>query len=122
MGICNEQTTEEILDYFFEQGGNFIDTSSNYQFEDSEKRIGAWMRKRNNRDQMVIATKYTMNYQAVDVEGGHTPKQRILVNYSGNGSKSMRVSVEASLSKLQTGYIDIVRLFSNTANWKPVKH
>lgn len=116
VGVCNEQTTEEILDYFFEKGGNFIDTSSNYQFEDSEKRIGAWMKKRNNRDQMVIATKYTMNYQAVDVEGGHTPKQRILVNYSGNGSKSMRVSVEASLSKLQTGYIDIVRLLSQMWN------
>lgn len=96
------------MDYFFEQGGNFIDTSNNYQFEESELRIGAWMKKRNNRDQMVIATKYTTCYQAID---GQPPKQHILVNYTGNGSKSMRVSVEASLKKLQTDYIDLVCLF-----------
>ncbi|KAL2194415.1 NADP-dependent oxidoreductase domain-containing protein [Corynascus similis CBS 632.67] len=105
MGSCDEKTTEEILDYFFEQGGNFIDTSNNYQFEESELRIGAWMKKRNNRDQMVIATKYTTCYQAID---GQPPKQHILVNYTGNGSKSMRVSVEASLKKLQTDYIDLL--------------
>ncbi|KAL2127098.1 hypothetical protein VTI74DRAFT_11326 [Chaetomium olivicolor] len=105
MGACDEKTTEEILDYFFEQGGNFIDTANNYQFEESEKRIGAWMKKRNNRDQMVIATKYTTNYQAVD---GQPPKQKILVNFNGNGSKSLHTSVEASLKKLQTDYIDLL--------------
>ncbi|KAK4124487.1 Aldo/keto reductase [Parathielavia appendiculata] len=106
LGPCDEKTTEEILDYFFEQGGNFIDTSNNYQFEESETRIGNWMRKRNNRDQMVIATKYTTCYMGVDA--GMTPKQHILVNYTGNGSKSMRLSVEASLKKLQTDYIDLL--------------
>ncbi|KXX76151.1 Norsolorinic acid reductase A [Madurella mycetomatis] len=105
MGACDEKTTEEILDYFFEQGGNFIDTSNNYQFEESEKRIGVWMKKRNNRDQMVIATKYTTNYQAVD---GQPPKQNILVNFNGNGTKSLHMSVKASLEKLQTDYIDLL--------------
>ncbi|GAB1313750.1 Norsolorinic acid reductase [Madurella fahalii] len=105
MGACDEKTTEEILDYFFEQGGNFIDTSNNYQFEESEKRIGAWMKKRNNRDQMVIATKYTTNYQAVE---GQPPKQKILVNFNGNGPKSLHMSVKASLEKLQTDYIDLL--------------
>ncbi|KAL2256051.1 hypothetical protein VTK26DRAFT_2265 [Humicola hyalothermophila] len=105
MGACDEKTTEEILDYFFEHGGNFIDTANNYQFEESEKRIGAWMKKRNNRDQMVIATKYTTNYQAVD---GQPAKKDILVNFSGNGSKSLHVSVEDSLRKLQTDYIDLL--------------
>lgn len=105
VGECGEKSTEEILDYFFEQGGNFIDTSNNYQFEESEKRIGAWMKKRNVRDQMVIATKYTTNYQAVD---GQPPKQKILVNFNGNGSKSLHTSIEASLQKLQTSYIDLV--------------
>jgi aryl-alcohol dehydrogenase-like predicted oxidoreductase len=107
VGSCDEKTTEEILDYFFEQGGNFIDTSNNYQFEESEQRIGAWMKKRNNRDQMVIATKYTTCFPAVD---GQPPKKHILVNFTGNGSKSMRVSVDASLKKLQTDYIDLVCL------------
>lgn len=107
VGACDEKTTEEILDFFFEQGGNFIDTSNNYQFEESEKRIGAWMKKRNNRDQMVIATKYTTNYQAVD---GQPRKQNILVNFNGNGPKSLHTSVKASLEKLQTDYIDLVCL------------
>lgn len=26
MGECNKETTFEMLDYFYEQGGNFIDT------------------------------------------------------------------------------------------------
>ncbi len=105
MGECDEKTTEAILDYYFEQGGNFIDTSNNYQFEESEKRIGAWVKKRNNRDQLVIATKFTTNYQAVD---GQPPKQQILVNFNGNGSKSLHTSVRDSLKKLQTDYIDLV--------------
>ncbi|KAK3305992.1 NADP-dependent oxidoreductase domain-containing protein [Chaetomium strumarium] len=105
MGECDEKTTEEILDYFFDQGGNFIDTSNNYQFEESETRIGAWMKKRNNRDQIVLATKFTTNYQAVD---GQPPKKHILANYHGNGSKSLHCSVEASLKKLQTDYIDLL--------------
>lgn len=32
-----------------------------------------------------------------------------MANFGGNGTKSMRVSVEASLKKLQTDYIDLVR-------------
>lgn len=32
--------------------GNFIDTSNNYQFQESEKWIGEWMKKRDVRDQM----------------------------------------------------------------------
>lgn len=32
--------------------GNFIDTSNNYQFEESEKWIGEWMKKRGNRDEI----------------------------------------------------------------------
>lgn len=119
MGACDEETTEKILDYFFEQGGNFIDTSNNYQFEESEKRIGAWMKKRNNRDQMVIATKYTTNYQAVD---GQPAKQKILVNFNGNGSKSMHMSVEASLKKLQTDYIDLVRVPDPLLSSKQQRH
>ena len=31
MGTCDKNTTFEILDYFYESGGNFIDTANNYQ-------------------------------------------------------------------------------------------
>ena len=50
----------------------------------------------------VIATKYTTNYKL-------TPDgPNIRANFSGNGSKSMITSVNASLRKLQTDYIDLV--------------
>ena len=57
MGDMDKKTTFEILDYFYEQGGNFIDTSNNYQDQESETWIGEWMKKRNNRDEIVLATK-----------------------------------------------------------------
>ncbi|KAI0377780.1 Aldo/keto reductase [Hypomontagnella monticulosa] len=103
MGECDEKTTESILDYFYSQGGNFIDTANNYQFEKSEKLIGAWMKKRGVRDQMVIATKFTTNFRA-----GPRDKEEIMANSIGNGSKSLHISVNASLEKLQTSYIDLL--------------
>ncbi|KAJ9148923.1 Norsolorinic acid reductase [Pleurostoma richardsiae] len=102
MGACDQKTTEAILDFFYEQGGNFIDTANNYQFEQSETWIGEWMKKRGNRDQMFIATKYTTNFRA-----GHGNKE-IMANFTGNGTKSLHTSVEASLKKLQTDYIDLL--------------
>ena len=105
MGDCTKETTFEMLDYFFEQGGNFIDTANNYQNEESETWIGEWMAKRGVRDQMVIATKYTSNFNAYKGYDGI-----IQSNFGGNGSKSLRLSVEASLKKLQTDYIDVLYL------------
>ncbi|KAI0161007.1 aldo/keto reductase [Hypoxylon sp. FL1284] len=101
MGACDQKTTDEILDFFYEQGGNFIDTSNNYQAEQSEAWIGEWMKKRGVRDQMVIATKYTTNFRGYRSD-------ELMINYQGNGAKSLMVSVNASLKKLQTDYIDLL--------------
>ncbi|KAL5498361.1 AAD14_8 [Sanghuangporus vaninii] len=102
MGAMNKESSFKLLDAFYEAGGNFIDTANNYQDETSEMFIGEWMEKRGIRDQMVIATKYTTNYKrgANDIP--------IKVNYTGNNTKSLMVSVEASLKKLRTTYIDIL--------------
>ncbi|RDL39948.1 IN2-2 protein [Venustampulla echinocandica] len=102
MGECDQKTANEILDYYYEQGGNFLDTANNYQDEESEKWIGEWMAKKQNRDQMVIATKFTTAFRA-----GRGEKE-ILINTGGNGTKSLHVSLEASLKKLQTSYVDIL--------------
>ncbi|TRX96960.1 hypothetical protein FHL15_002266 [Xylaria flabelliformis] len=101
MGACDQNTTNKILDFFYDNGGNFIDTSNNYQYEESEIWIGEWMKKRGVRDQMVIATKYTTNYRA-------DHNDELLINFQGNGTKSMHVSVNRSLQKLQTDYIDLL--------------
>ncbi|KIY67355.1 Aldo/keto reductase [Cylindrobasidium torrendii FP15055 ss-10] len=92
----------ELLDAYFDMGGNFIDTANGYQDETSEQIIGAWIEARKNRDQVVLATKYTTHYKVRD------PAIKNKVNYVGNNVKSMRLSVEASLEKLRTSYIDLL--------------
>ncbi|KAL8916456.1 MAG: hypothetical protein Q9172_006300 [Xanthocarpia lactea] len=101
MGECSKETVFEILDFFYENGGNFIDTSNNYQSEESETWIGEWMAKRQNRDEMVIATKFTTGV-------GFRTGAALKVNLQGNHSKSLKVSLAASLKKLQTDYIDLL--------------
>jgi aryl-alcohol dehydrogenase-like predicted oxidoreductase len=100
-GECSREDAFEMLDYFYSQGGNFIDTASGYQDGESEVLVGEWMASRGTRDQMVLATKYTTAYMLHH-------KDRIQSNYGGNNAKSMRVSVDESLRKLQTSYIDLL--------------
>ncbi|KAK7053765.1 putative aryl-alcohol dehydrogenase [Favolaschia claudopus] len=102
VGAMNTESSFKLLDAYFEKGGNFIDTASNYQDETSEKIIGEWAEKRGIRDQLVIATKYTSPYK----RGNDSIAQK--VHYTGNNIKSMHISVEASLQKLRTSYIDIL--------------
>ncbi|KAI0264247.1 NADP-dependent oxidoreductase domain-containing protein [Gloeopeniophorella convolvens] len=102
MGSMDKESSFKLLDAFFDLGGNFIDTASNYQDETSEEFIGEWAEKRGIRDQLVIATKYTTNYKRGKDEISHK------VNYTGNHTKSLHVSVEASLKKLRTTYIDVL--------------
>ncbi|KAL0060737.1 putative aryl-alcohol dehydrogenase aad14 [Marasmius tenuissimus] len=72
------------------------------QEESSEEFIGEWAEKRGIRDQLFIATKYTSLYKRRDPTVSHK------VNYCGNNTKSMHVSVHASLKKLRTDYIDLL--------------
>jgi aryl-alcohol dehydrogenase-like predicted oxidoreductase len=102
MGAMGKESSFELLDAYFKAGGNFIDTANNYQNESSEMFIGEWMESRGIRDQMVIATKFSFNFKMADP--GITHK----INYHGNNAKSLHLSVEASLKKLRTSYIDIL--------------
>lgn len=104
MGECSKETCFEMLDYFYSQGGNFVDTANTYQAEESEQWIGEWMESRGRRDEIVLATKYTSAWKTY-------LKDKVLQsNFGGNSAKSMHVSVEASLKKLKTDYIDLVSL------------
>lgn len=60
------------------------------------------MKERGNRDELVVATKYTGLLPV--------PHQKIRVNCGGNHIKSLSMSLEASLKKLQTSYVDIVSI------------
>ncbi|THH08797.1 hypothetical protein EW146_g8878 [Bondarzewia mesenterica] len=125
MGAMNKESSFKLLDAYFDAGGNFIDTANNYQDESSEAFIGEWMEKRGIRDQVFVATKvripvltpffllasltnmhtldgqYTTYYKHSD----DSVKQRI--HFVGNNVKSLHNSVEASLKKLRTDYIDL---------------
>ncbi|ROT42617.1 putative aryl-alcohol dehydrogenase [Sodiomyces alkalinus F11] len=103
MGSMTKEASFELLDTFVAAGGNLIDTSNNYQNEESETWIGEWSAARGNRDRLVIATKYTSDYRSHEVGQGTQA-----ANASGNHRRSLHTSVRASLKKLQTDYIDIL--------------
>ncbi len=84
------------FDLYVERGGNFIDTASVYTNGTSERLIGEFTR--DNREELVLATKYTMLRRPGDPNSG------------GNNRKSMVASVEDSLRKLNTDYIDLLYL------------
>lgn len=102
MGSMDKEASFKLLDAYFEAGGNFIDTANNYQSEQSETWIGEWMAQRKNRDQIVVATKYTTDYRSHAVGRWKAP------NSAGNHKRSMYTSVRDSLQKLQTDWIDIL--------------
>jgi len=104
LGDITKETVFDILERYYEQGGNFVDTANNYQDEQSEEWLGEWLEKTGRRDEFVIATKYTSSYKL------GTKPNALQVNYTGNSKKSLHVSVEASLKKLRTSYIDILYL------------
>lgn len=102
LGECDKETSFHILDYFFENGGNFIDTANNYQDGENEIWLGEWMEERKCRDQIVLATKFTCPLFPLEDEAS------VRTNMAGNHKKSLRVSLETSLKKLRTGYVDLL--------------
>lgn len=91
---ADEATSHQVLDLYKEQGGNFLDTANKYHGGETEEIVGRWLA--NDRHRTVVATKYTL---AMD----HTDP-----NTAGNHRKNMIRSVEDSLKRLQTDYIDLL--------------
>ena len=88
-------TTESkaIIDRYLDAGGNFIDTANRYTEGTSEKLIGEFIAS--DRERFVIATKYTLFMRRDDP------------NFCGNHRKNLIQSLEASLKRLGTDYVDI---------------
>ncbi|MFL6072320.1 MAG: aldo/keto reductase [Mycobacteriales bacterium] len=85
-----------IFEAYVGRGGNFVDTANGYADGAAEEMVGEFARAR--REELVIATKYTMPMRQGDPNSG------------GNSRKSMVRSVEASLSRLRTDYVDVLYL------------
>ena len=90
----DKEHSRDAFQAFVEAGGNFIDTANVYTRGTSEKYLGEFVA--GARDRFVLATKYTLG-------GG----DKIDPNASGNQRKNMRQSLEASLKRLNTDYIDL---------------
>ena len=94
----DEKQSFEILDALVEKNFNFIDTADTYPWWVngkgglSEAIIGKWMKERNNRNQLVIATKV----------GSETKEHGFDVS-----KKHILKSVDESLQRLQTDHIDL---------------
>lgn len=76
--------------------------ANQYQDEESEQWIGEWLEARGVRDEIVLATKYSSGYKV------NSSPTKIQSNFGGNGSKSLHLSVKASLRKLRTTYVDLL--------------
>jgi aryl-alcohol dehydrogenase-like predicted oxidoreductase len=84
---------QKVYNAYREAGGNFIDTANIYTNGTSESFLGEFVK--GHRESLVLATKYT------NAAPGNDP------NAAGNHRKNMMQSVEASLKRLQTDYIDL---------------
>ena len=94
---ADKATSFEILEAFAKEGGNFLDTANIYKLGTSEKIIGEFIQPR-DRDFFVIATKYSLKDNTTNP------------NASGNNRKNLMRSVENSLKRLQTDFIDVLYL------------
>src|SRR6476620_8449581 len=89
----SKEESHKIFNAYVDAGGNFIDTANKYTEGTSEKYIGEFIA--DDRDRFVLATKYTSNTKRGDPNAG------------GNQRKNMMQSLEASLKRLNTDYIDL---------------
>jgi len=87
----------DIMDAYANEGGNFLDTANIYKLGTSEKIIGDYI-SHHDRDYFVLATKYTLKDNQTNP------------NASGNNRKNMMRSVEESLKRLKTDFIDVLYL------------
>jgi aryl-alcohol dehydrogenase-like predicted oxidoreductase len=96
---ASKDESRRIYDTFMEAGGNFIDTANIYTNGTSERFLGDFIGS--DREQVVLASKYTF---ATKPTNTHRP---VDVNNAGNQRKNMLQSVEASLKRLKTDYLDL---------------
>lgn len=91
---ASAEDCRKMLTAYAEAGGNVIDTASNYTEGASERIVGELLGA--DRDQFVLATKYTLS------RDGANP------NAAGNHRRNLTRSLEQSLRRLRTDYVDIL--------------
>lgn len=90
---ADHDESSRIFDLFAGNGGNFVDTANRYTEGTSERWLGEFIKS--DRHHFVLATKYTLRDQPGDP------------NFAGSHRKNMMRSVEESLRRLDTDFIDL---------------
>jgi aryl-alcohol dehydrogenase-like predicted oxidoreductase len=90
---ASKEESHKMFDVFAEAGGNFIDTANIYTGGTSEKYVGEFISS--ERGRFVLATKYVNNMRRGDPNAG------------GSHRKNLVQSLEGSLKRLNTDYIDL---------------
>jgi aryl-alcohol dehydrogenase-like predicted oxidoreductase len=90
---ANKDESKRVYDRFREAGGNFIDTANAYAGGRSEEFLSDFLAS--DRERVVLATKFTM------------PTRQRDINAATNNRKNMMESLEASLRRLKTDFIDL---------------
>ncbi len=107
---ANRDVSKQIFDKFAEAGGNFLDTANAYTEGTSEKFVGELIAS--DRDAWVVATKYSLpdslGMTATAMTAGSA--KPMPATKAGNSRKNMMRSVEGSLRRLNTDYIDVLYL------------
>lgn len=102
---CPPEESYALMDAYLDAGGNFIDTANMYNKGHSESIMGDYFKKKDAaskhaqfpaRDRVVIATKWLGNMFGGDPNAG------------GAHRKALLESVDHSLRRLQTDYIDLL--------------
>jgi aryl-alcohol dehydrogenase-like predicted oxidoreductase len=91
---ADEASCREIYEAFRQAGGNFVDTANIYTGGSSEEIVGRLVAS--ERDSIVLATKFTLQTNPHDI------------NSEGSHRKSLRRSIETSLRRLNTEYVDVL--------------
>ena len=82
-----DDVSEDIFNTYVDAGGNFVDTADVYSRGRSEELLGRFIASRKLRDDVVLASKYSFS--------------------GGNGRKNLRRSIDSSLRRLGTDYLDL---------------
>jgi aryl-alcohol dehydrogenase-like predicted oxidoreductase len=90
MTLSDPVESRRIVDAYADAGGNVLDTASAYGA--GEELLGSIV---DRRDRFVIGTKYTLSRDAADP------------NASGNHRKNLTASLDRSLRRLRTDYVDV---------------
>jgi len=93
---ASENACRRMFEAFVEAGGNFVDTACNYTDGQSESIVGALVEP--ERERFVVGTKYTLTGRRDDPNAG------------GNQRKNLVQTLETSLRRLRTDYVDLLWL------------